>query len=231
LPNPYGGNSQPAFPWRGRITCDPAHPGEGSVEKTATARAQGRVLRGAAAKTFPNSGTLAYVGDSGDWGYRRLILHYAHLAAAAGGDRQLSDRIRNACIDDAARRGKRVSFRGSAVANWPPRCGRFARVWRRPSPTAPTGRNISDHQPTDGQRRRVLPPRSALVARRNHRRWHRQLHAALRLARRGLSTAATRRISAALTIVDGLRRQIPSGEGYDWYYANNAARADQTRGR
>ena len=27
LPNPYGGSAQPVFPWRGRITCDPA-PGQ-----------------------------------------------------------------------------------------------------------------------------------------------------------------------------------------------------------
>ncbi len=24
LPNPYGGTGQPAYPWRGRITCTPA---------------------------------------------------------------------------------------------------------------------------------------------------------------------------------------------------------------
>ena len=32
-----------------------------------------------------DDGSVGYDGDSGDWGYRRLILHYAHLAQAAGG--------------------------------------------------------------------------------------------------------------------------------------------------
>ena len=41
LPNPYSENAanpgQPAFPWRGRITCSPAAGYTGSVDKTATA--------------------------------------------------------------------------------------------------------------------------------------------------------------------------------------------------
>jgi hypothetical protein len=40
LPNPYGGTGQPAYPWRGRITCNPA-PGEpGSPDKSAAATVQ-----------------------------------------------------------------------------------------------------------------------------------------------------------------------------------------------
>ena len=45
LPNPYGGTGQPPYPWRGRITCDPA-PGEvGTVDKTGDLRHAGRRLR------------------------------------------------------------------------------------------------------------------------------------------------------------------------------------------
>ena len=44
LPNPYSDNAaetgQPAFPWRGRITCSPAAGFAGSVDKTATAASQ-----------------------------------------------------------------------------------------------------------------------------------------------------------------------------------------------
>src|SRR5690606_35066088 len=87
LPNPYEGASQPAFPWRGRITCDPAPGTEGSVDKTAGARTQVAAFCGNA--DLPDfsvhGGGVAYSGDGGDWGYRRLILHYAHLAIAAGG--------------------------------------------------------------------------------------------------------------------------------------------------
>lgn len=62
LPDPYGGPEQGAYPWRGRITCYP--PG---ADKTAAARAQ--------VSTFVNRSE----------GYRRLVLHYAALAAQAGG--------------------------------------------------------------------------------------------------------------------------------------------------
>ncbi|MEX2248607.1 MAG: hypothetical protein WD671_03150, partial [Parvibaculum sp.] len=39
-PDPWGGASQPAYPWRGRITCDPAPGREGTPDKTSAAVAQ-----------------------------------------------------------------------------------------------------------------------------------------------------------------------------------------------
>ncbi len=91
LPNPYSDNAaetgQPAFPWRGRITCSPAAGFAGTVEKTATAATQVAALFGAATPaSFSVSGQSAsWTGPSGDWGLRRMVLHYAHLCAAAGG--------------------------------------------------------------------------------------------------------------------------------------------------
>ncbi|MBN9568972.1 MAG: glycoside hydrolase TIM-barrel-like domain-containing protein [Alphaproteobacteria bacterium] len=71
LPDPYsdnaGTNGQPVFPWRGRITCSPAAGYAGSVDKTGDAATQ--------VAAFFN----------GTWGYRRMVLHYAQLCAAAGG--------------------------------------------------------------------------------------------------------------------------------------------------
>ncbi|MFB9951337.1 glycoside hydrolase/phage tail family protein [Rhizobium puerariae] len=67
LPDPYGGAGQAAYPWRGRITCFPAPGREGSTDGTAAARMQ--------VDAFAN----------GAEGYRRMVLHYADLAAAAGG--------------------------------------------------------------------------------------------------------------------------------------------------
>jgi chitodextrinase len=64
LPNPYGGTGQPAYPWRGRITCDPAPGMGGSPDGTATAAAQ-----------------VAAFAET----YREMVLHYAALAEAAGG--------------------------------------------------------------------------------------------------------------------------------------------------
>ncbi len=91
LPNPYSDNAaaigQPAFPWRGRITCSPAAGFAGTVDKTATAASQVAALFGAATPaSFNVSGeTVTFTGSPSDWGLRRMVLHYAHLCAAAGG--------------------------------------------------------------------------------------------------------------------------------------------------
>ena len=91
LPNPYSANAstpgQPAFPWRGRITCSPAAGFAGSVDKTGAAATQVSALFGAATTgNFNVSGeTVSFTGSPSDWGLRRMVLHYAHLCAAAGG--------------------------------------------------------------------------------------------------------------------------------------------------
>jgi len=91
LPDPYSDNAasigQAAYPWRGRITCSPAAGLIGTVDKTATATAQVAAFFGEAqASDFSVSGeTVSWTGDPNDWGYRRMILHYAHLCVAAGG--------------------------------------------------------------------------------------------------------------------------------------------------
>jgi hypothetical protein len=87
LPNPYGGAGQPAFPWRGRITCSPAPGQGGSADRTDAARSQVNAFCGAvsAGNFAVAGGRVTYAGAADDWGYRRLVLHYAHLAVAAGG--------------------------------------------------------------------------------------------------------------------------------------------------
>lgn len=71
LPDPYSDNAatqcQPAYPWRGRITVSPAPGFAGSVDQTPAATAQ-------------VNGFFA-----SEWGYRRMVLHYAQLCAEAGG--------------------------------------------------------------------------------------------------------------------------------------------------
>lgn len=90
LPNPYCDNAsesgQPTFPWRGRVTCSPAAGFAGTVDKTATAAAQVAAFFGSAQPSdFNVSGeSVSWTGGS-DWGYRRMVLHYAHLCEAAGG--------------------------------------------------------------------------------------------------------------------------------------------------
>ncbi len=67
LPDPYGGTAQGAFPWRGRITCMPAPGRAGSPDMSAAAASQIDAF------------------FDGTWGLRRMIRHYAHLCAEAGG--------------------------------------------------------------------------------------------------------------------------------------------------
>ncbi|MFC6487982.1 baseplate multidomain protein megatron [Nitratireductor sp. GCM10026969] len=87
LPDPYGASEQPAYPWRGRITCHPAPGRPGTPDKTSGARAQIAVVAGTAssAQFAPGEDTIVFQGDMEEWSYRRFLLHYAHLAAAAGG--------------------------------------------------------------------------------------------------------------------------------------------------
>ncbi|MGB5949477.1 MAG: glycoside hydrolase TIM-barrel-like domain-containing protein [Parvibaculum sp.] len=87
LPDPYtGGAGQPAYPWRGRITCAPAAGRPGSADKTSAAASQVAGFFGTAAPGhFTRLGEgVAYSGPA-EWSYRRMVLHYAHLCVAAGG--------------------------------------------------------------------------------------------------------------------------------------------------
>jgi GTA TIM-barrel-like domain/Putative phage tail protein len=90
-PDPYSNNAatigQPKYPWRGRITCSPAAGFVGTVDKTAAAATQVAAFFGNATPAqFTRSGTVVtYTGPGSEWGYRRMILHYANLCAAVGG--------------------------------------------------------------------------------------------------------------------------------------------------
>ncbi|WP_322892642.1 MULTISPECIES: baseplate multidomain protein megatron [unclassified Yoonia] len=80
LPDPAtGALGQPALPWRGRITS-------GAADRSVAAEAEVAAFMGHAARQdFAVQGTqVSYTGPV-QGGYRRFILHYAHLCAAAGG--------------------------------------------------------------------------------------------------------------------------------------------------
>jgi hypothetical protein len=87
LPDPWtGAASQPPYPWRGRITCHPAPGRAGSPDGTAAAGAAVAALFGSVTPAaFPQvAGAAPYAGPA-EWGLRRLVLHTAALARAAGG--------------------------------------------------------------------------------------------------------------------------------------------------
>jgi hypothetical protein len=86
LPDPYGAAEQAAHPWRGRITCHPAPGRAGCPVGTAILDGQIHEFVGEVAPTdfAIVDGTVVYTGPA-EWTLRRMILHYAHLAEAAGG--------------------------------------------------------------------------------------------------------------------------------------------------
>jgi hypothetical protein len=71
LPDPWtGASSQPVYPWRGRITCDPAPGQAGSPDGTAVAATQVDAF---------------FSGGADAWNYRTMVLNCAQLALNAGG--------------------------------------------------------------------------------------------------------------------------------------------------
>ncbi|RKF06696.1 host specificity protein [Oceaniradius stylonematis] len=86
LPDPYDGAVQAPYPWRGRITCFPGPAQAGSADGTATAQSQVAAFVGATQPAdLAVSGEMVVPGPGADWGYRRLVLHTARLAQIAGG--------------------------------------------------------------------------------------------------------------------------------------------------
>jgi len=90
LTDPWTGSmGQPVYPWRGRITCDPAPGQPGTVDKTAGAASQIDSFFGTVAESdisvavngSSNAVTTGYSGPS-EWSFRRFILHYAKLCDA-----------------------------------------------------------------------------------------------------------------------------------------------------
>jgi hypothetical protein len=86
-PDPYSGAaSQPPFPWRGRITCHPAPGQAGSPAGTAGVNAGIASFIGTAqASHFALSGDEVIYSGPAEWSFRRMVLHHAMLAKAAGG--------------------------------------------------------------------------------------------------------------------------------------------------
>ncbi|MCL4674589.1 MAG: glycoside hydrolase TIM-barrel-like domain-containing protein, partial [Pararhodobacter sp.] len=86
-PDPWtGAPDQPVLPWRGRITLSQAPGRVGTPDRTAAAEAEVAAFFGAVQPSdfTVTPGSVVYSGPA-EWSYRRFILHYAALCAAAGG--------------------------------------------------------------------------------------------------------------------------------------------------
>lgn len=87
LPDPWSSAlTQPALPWRGRVTLSIAPGRPASPDRTALAAAEVAAFFGTAQPSdFTVTGeTVSYSGPA-EWSFRKFILHYAHLCVAAGG--------------------------------------------------------------------------------------------------------------------------------------------------
>ena len=88
LPNPWTiDEEQPKLPWRGRITASVAAGEAGDLTGTGAVDDEVAAFFGAAtASDFTVAdGVISFDPMKEDWGYRRFILHQAHLCAVAGG--------------------------------------------------------------------------------------------------------------------------------------------------
>lgn len=91
LPDPYLNNAgtldQGTFPLASRITCSSAAGFTGTVDKSAAAASQlADFFDGVAIGDFNVvEHEVNWTGAVTEWGYRRMVLYYANLCAAAGG--------------------------------------------------------------------------------------------------------------------------------------------------
>ena len=228
LPNPYGGTGQPLYPWRGRITCHPAAGQAGTVDKTAAAATQIASFVGTVtAAHFSLSGdTVQYSGPANEWSYRRMVLHQAYLAKAAGGVEAfvIGTELRGLTwVRSSANTYPFVTALVSLAADVKAVLGPTVKVLY-----AADWSEYFGHQPGDGTgdvyfHLDPLWASPSIDAIGIDVYWP---LADWRDGRTHLDYSAGFRTTHDLNY---LKSNMQGGEGYDWYYASQAARDAQTR--
>ena len=212
LSDPQTGEApQPAYPWRGHITCDPAPGRPGSPDGTASAATQIDAFFG--------------IGDPTGWNYRRLVLHYAELAAAAGGV--------DAFLIGSELRGLTRVRSSSGVYPAVTRLAELAadvKAILGDDTILTYGADWTEYgaHVVDGAAQEVRFPLDALWASSAIDAVGIDYYAPLadwRGAAGELDRALTETIYDPAYLAGNLR----GGEAYDWYYADEAARTAQTR--
>jgi hypothetical protein len=225
LSDPYTGDvGQPAYPWRGRITCDPAPGAAGSPDQSAVAGEQVAAFFGdAAAADFAVSGTAVAWTGGNDWGWRRMILHYAHLCAAAGGvdafligsELRGLTRVRDGAASyPAVAALKRLAADVRAILGADTKIG-YGADWSE----------YNNHQTGGGG---VLFNLDPLWADANIDFIGIDNYMPLADWRDG-GSHLDRQVAASIYDTAYLKANIGGGEDYDWYYASDADRDSQTR--
>jgi len=225
--DPYSGIAgQPAYPWRGRITVDPAPGVAGSPDKTAAAAAQVEAFIGnAAVSDFTVVDAEVVYSGPMQWSYRRFILHYAHLALAAGGV--------DTFVIGTEMRG--LTWARDAVGSYP-FVAALVQLAADVKAVLGPGTNVTyaadwseyfGHQPADGTGD-VAFHLDPLWACADIDAIGVDLYWPLSDWRDGgnhLDAAGARSIYD----LDYLKSNLRGGEGFDWYYATPGDRKDQVR--
>jgi hypothetical protein len=229
LADPYtGATGQPAYPWRGRITVTPAPGQPGTPDKTAAAAVQlaGFVGTAAVDDFAVDAESVVYSGPD-EWSYRRFILHYAHLAEAAGGV--------DAFVIGTELEGLTTVRDGTS--SYPFAAALASLAGDVKSVVAASGTKLTyaadwseyfGHQPADGSgdvhfHLDPLWSSSAIDAVGVDIYWP--------LSDWRDGNAHADRLAGAASVYDlaYLAGNLVAGEGYDWYYASAADRAAQAR--
>ncbi|MGL4324324.1 MAG: baseplate multidomain protein megatron [Beijerinckiaceae bacterium] len=225
LPNPWtGAAAQPAYPWRGDLTVDPAPGMAGTVDKTAAAEAQ---IKAFAGECLPqhflfSADTVHYSGPD-EWSFRRFIFHYAHLANAAGG-------IDGFILGSELRSLTRVRGHASAFPMVDALVALAADVRGiiGPLPALTYGADWTEYGGVVPEAGTLLFPLDALWAAPEISCIGIDWYPPLSDWRDGDAHEDTA-IARSATDQDYLSQRAAAGEAYDWFYASEAARQAQIR--
>ncbi len=196
------------YPWRGRISCDPP-----SADKTAAAASQVANFAGTPAP------------GAGEWSYRRFILHYANLCASAGGV--------DAFLIGSELRGLTTLRSSPTTYPFVAALVALAADVKAILPMAKItyGADWSEyfgHQPQDGSGD-VFFHLDPLWASANIDAVGIDNYFPLTDWRDGAGHLDRLAGTASIYDTNYLKSGIAGGEGFDWYYASEAARNNQTR--
>ena len=224
LPDPYSGAaSQPRYPWRGRITCDPAPDEPGNPEGSGALAAQVAAFVGAVGPADMSvAGSSVACAKPDEWSYRRLVMHCAALAQAAGGVEGFvvgSEMVGLTHLRGAAGYpmvDHLVAIAQDVKAMLPGAVATYAADWTEYGADVRNDGEIIDFpldplwaSPAIGAIGiDFYPPLSD---------W------------RDSSDHADANVARGPADPAYLRQRLTAGEAYDWYYADEADRAAQTR--
>jgi hypothetical protein len=225
LPDPYGGAAQAAFPWRGRITLDKAPGMAGSADGSAAAADDVAAFFGTATPNdFSVFGNVVSYSGPEEWSLRRMVLHYAHLCAAAGGvdafligsELRGLTRIRSGPGTYPATAELRALARDVRGILGPSCKISYAADWSE----------YGAHQPGGGD---LFFPLDPLWADSDVDFIGIDNYLPLSDWREGAGHLDEEAGAASIYELEYLKANIEGGEYYDWFYANEADRAAQIR--